>query len=85
MYMTKLTSQGTITLPAELRRKYHLKPGHVLTIQDLDMLVIHKVPSVADVRERNKQYLTKRARVAPGAYRQGDGMTAHVTDTHGNK
>ncbi len=81
--MTKLTSQGTITLPAEIRRKYHLKAGQVLTIEDLDTLVIHKVPSLQDVRARNKQYLTKSARVAVDSYKQGDGMATHVQEKYG--
>lgn len=81
--MTKLTSQGTITLPAELRRKYHLKAGHVLTIEDLDTLVINKVPDVMDVRSRNKQYLTKRARAVATLYKAGDGFVAHVQEKHG--
>ena len=83
MYTTTLTSQGTITLPAELRRKYHLKAGQTLTIEDLDTLVIHKVPNIDDVRARNKSYLTKRARSAGSSYRQGDGMRAHVEEKYG--
>ena len=83
MYMTKLTSQGTITRPAELRRKYRLKAGHVLTIEDLDTLVIHKVPNVEDVRSRNKQYLTPRTRAAAASYKAGDGFAAHVQEKYG--
>jgi bifunctional DNA-binding transcriptional regulator/antitoxin component of YhaV-PrlF toxin-antitoxin module len=83
MYMTKLTSQGTITLPAELRRKYRLKAGQVLAIEDLDAFVIHKVPLVAEVRARNKQFLTKRTASLSRAYRQGDGMRAHVQERYG--
>ncbi len=82
MYMTKLTSQGTITLPAELRRKYRLKAGHVLTIEDLDTLVIHKVPNLADVRARNKAYLTKQARAASASYKQGDGFAANAREKY---
>ena len=83
MYMTKITSQGTITLPAELRRKYGLETGQVLTIEDLDTLVIHKVPSIEDVRTQNKKYLKKSAKARVGSYKQGDGMTAYLHEKHG--
>lgn len=82
MYTTTLTSQGTITLPAELRRKYRLEAGHVLTIEDLDTLVIHKVPNLADMRSRNKQYLTPRARAAAASYKAGEGFAAHVQEKY---
>ena len=83
MYTTKLTTQGTITLPAALRRKYGLKAGNVLTIEDLDTLVIHKVPNIADVRARNAHLLTKRTRTLHSTYKTGNGLTAHVREKYG--
>ncbi|NOY98322.1 MAG: AbrB/MazE/SpoVT family DNA-binding domain-containing protein [Chloroflexi bacterium] len=32
----QIRKKGTITLPADLRRKYHLDEGEVLTLIDLD-------------------------------------------------
>lgn len=80
MYKTRLTSQGTITLPSALRRKYNLRAGDILTIGDNQTITISRPLDFRDVRERNKSRVGTR-----GTYRAGDGFTAHVTEKYGKK
>ena len=80
MGQTVLTSQGTLTLPAEVRRKYNLRPGDVLTVEDNDGIRGVKITSFSELRKKNN--------VRPGAlhgYKQGDGWTAHVVEKYGKK
>lgn len=80
MNQTVLTSQGTLTLPAEVRRRHNLRPGDVLTIEDNDGIRIVKSTSFAELRKKND--------VRPGSlkgYKQGDGWTAHVKEKYGKK
>lgn len=59
MYKAKITSQGTISLPIELRRKYNLKKGDELSIEDSGRLVLFKAPDFSDLRDKNKSYANK--------------------------
>ncbi len=81
MNQTVLTSQGTLTLPIEVRRRYNLRPGDVLTVEDSDGIRIVKNASLTELRKKNRAYL----RNAPAAYKQGDGWTAHVLEKYGKK
>lgn len=83
MFQTKITSQGTISLPAALRKKYGFKPGETVTIEDDGEITIRKTPSFAELRERNAKYVKN----APKgyAYKSGNGFTAHVIEKHGKK
>lgn len=79
MYQTKITSQGTISLPAALREKHGLKPGETVTIEDGERLTIYKLPTFAELREMNKKYVKK----ATGVYKSGDGIAQHVKEKYG--
>lgn len=80
MGQTVLTSQGTLTLPADVRRRHNLRPGDILTIEDTDGIRIVKSTSFAELRKKNK-IDAKQLR----GYKQGDGMLAHVKETYGKK
>ena len=80
MYKTKVTSQGTITLPTALRRKYDLQTGDILSLEDTGKIIITKVFDFADIRAKNRGVLKKVA-----SYKQGDGMGAHVRETYEKK
>lgn len=80
MYKTKVTSQGTISIPAALRKKYQLQAGDQLVIEDTGKIVVSKMPSIEDVRAVNRQYL-KNAKSS--TYKSGDGMAAHVKEKYG--
>ena len=78
MYKTKITSQGTISLPAALRRKYNLKQGDELSIEDSGKLVISKVPDFSTLREKNRVFTKKSLTV-----KSGDGFLSHVSEKYG--
>ena len=78
MYKTKITSQGTISLPAALRRKYNLKQGDELSIEDSGKLVISKVPDLSTLRSKNKEFAKKSTKYSPG-----DGFSAYVKEKYG--
>jgi len=81
MGQTVLTSQGTLTLPAEVRRRHNLRPGDILTIEDSDGIRIVKNTGLAELRAKNRAYLKN----APKKYKQGDGFAMHVTEKYGAK
>jgi AbrB family looped-hinge helix DNA binding protein len=81
MYKTKITSQGTISLPAALRQKYDLKPGEIVTIEDNGRITIVKNPDFASLRKYNEKYLKGQLI----SYKSGDGLTAHVRERYGKK
>lgn len=81
MYQTKITSQGTISIPAALRQKYGLKIGEVVTLEDNGTITIVKNPDFNTLREQNKKYLTPDS----AEYRNGDGFTAHTQEHYGKQ
>lgn len=78
MYQTKITSQGTISLPAALRQKYGLKAGEIVTIEDNGKITIVKNTDFGTLREQNGKYLAPK-----DEYRSGDGLTTHVKERYG--
>ena len=80
MNHTVLTSQGTLTLPAEVRRRHNLHSGDILTIDDTDGIRIVKNMSFNELREKNR-VSARRLR----GYKQGDGGLAHVREKYGKK
>ena len=80
MNQTVLTSQGTLTLPAEVRRRHNLRSGDILTIDDTDGIRIVKNMSFDELREKNRAS-TRRLQ----EYKQGDGWLAHVREKYGKK
>lgn len=82
MFTTKITSQGTISLPAALRKKYGLMPGETVTVEDNGRITIYKTPSFAELRDKNAKYTDKKQSYS---YQSGDGFTSHVKETYGKK
>lgn len=39
-YTVELTERGSVTLPAALRERYHLEDGDILTVIDLDGVLV---------------------------------------------
>lgn len=81
MYKTKITSQGTISIPAALRQKYGLKAGETVTVTDTGTINIVKNSDFEELRQRNAKYIKKEPFVHSG----GDGLAAYVTDKYGQK
>lgn len=83
MNTTKVTTQGTISLPVALRRKFAVMPGDMLTIFDRQgEIVIVKTPDVVSVRQMNKKYLKN---FNLKNYKNGDGMADYVIEKYGKK
>jgi len=78
MYQVKITSQGTISIPAALRKKYGLEPGKTVTLEDTGKITITKNPDFATLRAENAKYLPS----SPITYKSGDGFTTHVLENH---
>lgn len=57
-----LGRRGTVTLPAELREKYRLEPGEVLSLLDLDgVFILAPRVSVVDKLTREIQALREQS------------------------
>lgn len=83
MNTTKVTSQGTISLPAAIRRKFNVKPGDTLIVSEKSGdIVISRTPDLAAIREANKKYLKN---YDLKNYKSGDGWKAHVMKKYGKK
>lgn len=83
MNTTKVTTQGTISLPVSLRRKFGMKPGDTLSVSERHgEIIITKTPDIAAVQELNKLYL-KNFKV--NDYVNGDGMADYVSEKYGKK
>lgn len=60
MNTSTVTSKGTVTLPAELRRNLGIKPGDNVEIfldESGQRLVIHKRMSLSELRVANQSHL----------------------------
>jgi AbrB family looped-hinge helix DNA binding protein len=79
MYQTKITSQGTISIPAALRKKYDLKAGQIVTITDNGQITIVKNSDFEALRQRNAKYITGK----PFIHKGGDGFTMYVMEKYG--
>ena len=79
MYKTKITKQGTISLPVVLRRKYNLQPGDVLAIEDTGQIIVTKQPDVRTLQAKNRTYARKG--IPPSV--SGEGFAAHLKDKYG--
>lgn len=83
MFQTKITSQGTISLPAAIRKKYGFNPGEIVTIEDNGEIIIRKTPSFSELRAKNAKYVKN----APKdyVYKSGEGIGTHVKEKYGEK
>ncbi len=80
MYQTKITSQGTISIPAALRKKYGFKAGETVTLEDNGHITIVKNTDFEDLWRENAKYIKQTI-----PYKSGDGFTAHVLEKYGKQ
>lgn len=80
MYTTKITSQGTITLPAALRKKYGFEAGQTVTITDNGQITLVKPTNFEDLWKRNAKYIKNKK---PFIHKGGAGLTMYVLDKYG--
>ncbi|HXH27092.1 MAG TPA: AbrB/MazE/SpoVT family DNA-binding domain-containing protein [Candidatus Acidoferrum sp.] len=80
---TTITTKGQITLPIELRRRLHVRPGMKVTLSyQNDSIVIHPAVDLDDLRARAKAHMKKRG-IGPITEEQIDNAWASsVTQKH---
>ena len=78
MYTAKITSQGTISIPAPLRKKYGFEAGQTVTITDNGKITLSKPTDFESLWKENAKFIKK-----PLVYKSGDGWTAHVLEKYG--
>jgi AbrB family looped-hinge helix DNA binding protein len=79
MYTTKISSQGTISLPAPLRKKYGFKIGETVIIEDNERITLAKPTDFEKLWEENGRLIKKSV-----PNKNGDGWTAHVLKKYGS-
>ena len=77
MFKTKITTQGTISIPIALRKKYGLEPGLVVKIEDRNGIIITKNPDFASLRSKNTALVTQTT-----PYQSGDGFNANIHEKY---
>ena len=83
-YSSTITSKGTITLPAEFRKKYNLTQGEKVYITaEQGQLIIKRVPSLEEIRARAEASMKKQGKWPPPPYKTGDGFRRHVAAKYG--
>ena len=82
MYTTTVTSQGTISLPAAIRRKYNVRPGDVVRIEDGDVIRIVIPEPIEELHKRNAVRLA-RAGFKKGVPVDERGWEAYVDEKYG--
>ena len=84
MYTTTVTSQGTISLPAAIRRKYNIHAGSKVRIEDGEVLRIVIPEPIEALRARNAERLLR------GGFKKGvpvdeRGYEAYIDAKYGSK
>ena len=82
MYTTTVTSQGTISLPIALRKKYDVRAGSTVRIIDGDTVQIIMGEPIEMLRARNATRIGK-SRI--GILKNGAGFEAYVQEKYGKK
>ena len=84
-YNTILTSKGTTTIPAAIRKQLGIKPGMYISFtQDKRTgdYVIKRTQTIEEVRALNKDAL-KRAKTSPKQYKSCDGFNQFIAEKYG--
>lgn len=64
-YYSSVTSKGTVTLPAEARKRLGIEPGmRVVFEENAQGLVVRRVPTIEELRSENQAYM-KRNNIKP--------------------
>ena len=85
IYTAKITSKGTTTIPADLRRKLGLKTGSEVAFSSTKKgeITIERVPTIEELRLRAQAEMTKQGTTdILKNYKSGDGFTAHVKEKY---
>ena len=84
-YRSRVTSKGTATIPAAIRKQLRLKPGMVVTFiptNQPDEVIVKRTLTIEELRVQNKASL-KRLGTWNKPYYSGAGFEAHVMEKYG--
>ena len=92
-YFSSVTSKGTITVPAKVRKQLGIKPGMMVTIEvnKKGNAEIMRPLDINELRKKNQEHFKKmgftpeKLRKMAEGYQNGDGWTAHVLEKYGKK
>jgi len=87
-YSSIITSKGTITIPAHLRRQLNLKPGNQVNfLADSTGKTIKIRPALSwkELQQQNQAILKRRGNWPPKPYKSGAGFEAYVAEKYGKK
>jgi bifunctional DNA-binding transcriptional regulator/antitoxin component of YhaV-PrlF toxin-antitoxin module len=83
-YKTILTTKGTTTIPAIIRKSLGVKPGMYVTFSEGDKpgeYIVKRSLTLAELRQLNREALQK-AGTTKKRYTGGDGFRAHVAQRY---
>jgi AbrB family looped-hinge helix DNA binding protein len=84
---TILTSKGTTTIPAAIRKQLGIKPGMYLSFIENKVTgeyVIRRAQTIEEVRSLNKEAL-KLAKTSLKQYESGDGFNQFIAERYGER
>jgi AbrB family looped-hinge helix DNA binding protein len=83
-HITILTSKGTTTIPAVIRKQLGIKPGMYVSFTQNKVTgeyVIKRAQTIEEVRSLNKEAL-KLTKTSRKQYKSGDGFSQYITDKY---
>jgi AbrB family looped-hinge helix DNA binding protein len=83
-YSAKLTSKGTTTIPAAIRKRLGMKPGMFVLFEfgkDSDEVILKRSLTIKELQALNQAAL-ERAGTAYKRYRSGHGWRAYVREKY---
>lgn len=86
-YTTILTSKGTTTIPAEIRRQLGVKPGMRISFYRDAVtgdFILKRSQTIEELRALNQKAL-EAAGTSNKTYKSGDGFTQFVQSKYGSK
>ena len=86
-YRSRVTSKGTATIPAAIRKQLRLKPGMVVTFiptNQPDEVIVKRTLTIEELRVQNKASL-KRLGTWNKPYHRWAGFEAYMKEKYGTK
>jgi len=85
-YTSTVTSKGTITIPAEIRKDLGISQGsRVSFLVENGAIAIQRIPNLQELRAKNKAYLQKIGSWPPKQMSNDFGLDLYMKDRYGIK
>src|SRR5690606_22543004 len=87
-YFTTITAKGQITLPADIRYHWKVRPGQKVMVElgPNGQAIVQPLVDITDVRQRTKRYLAEQGLNATDlhhiaqSYQSGQGLETHLKE-----